>query len=113
MQEQAELEVAMATVVNRRTAEFDVYIGRGSRWGNPYSHKSGTLAQFVVGSRDEAIAAYRQWLWAEIQAQRITLEDLAQLDGKRLGCYCKPLSCHGDVLVQAVEWAVQQLNERR
>lgn len=34
----------------------------------------------------------------------ITEEMLSQLDGKRLGCFCKPKSCHGDVIVSAVEF---------
>jgi hypothetical protein len=26
--------------------------------------------------------------------------DLHELKDKRLGCYCKPLACHGDVYVE-------------
>lgn len=97
-------------VVNRRSSEFDVYIGRGSRWGNDFSHRAGTQAKFVVGTREEAIEAYRQQLWSKIKSGEVGLTDLAALHGKRLGCYCKPLACHGDVLVVAARWAVDQLD---
>lgn len=98
----------MCSVVNRRTHDFDIYIGRGSKWGNPFSHNEGTQAQYVVASREEAIECYRQQLWHNIQQGFVTIDDLLGLDGLLLGCYCKPLPCHGDVLVRAVNWAKKQ-----
>lgn len=86
-------------VVHCKKAAYDVYIGRPSKWGNPFSHKLGTQAQFVVGSRDEAIAAYREW----IVHQPELLAALPELKGKTLGCWCKPQSCHGDVLAALVD----------
>ena len=79
-------------VVNIITEEFDVYIGRGSQWGNP----------FVIGKdgdRDEVIDKYKDY----IADHPSLLRDLVKLRGKRLGCYCKPLRCHGDVLVELIE----------
>lgn len=87
-------------VVNRRKAAFDVYIGRGSMWGNPFRIGPD-------GDRANVIALYREWLWEQLCSGRITRQQLLALDGKRLGCYCAPLPCHGDVLVKAVEWARQ------
>ena len=95
----------MTTVVNKYKEPYTVYIGRGSIWGNPFSHKHGTKAEFVVESRDAAVEAYRLWLWDQIQHGLITREQLLALDGETLGCYCKPQACHGDVLIRAVEWA--------
>lgn len=99
-----------ATVVNRHYEKFDVYIGRGSKWGNDYSHKEGTKASHKVDSVEEAIGCYRLQLWHNIKEGFVTIDDLLALDGKRLGCYCKPRPCHGDVLVKAIEWAKQQRN---
>ena len=82
------------TVVNRRNASEDVYIGRGSKWGNPFK-----IGQ--DGSREEVIAKYREYLW---QSPHL-LDSLLELEGKKLGCFCKPHACHGDVLVRAVQWA--------
>lgn len=96
----------MCKVVNKYKEPYDVYIGRGSVWGNPYSHiPSGTKAQFVVASVDDAIEAYKKHLWKQIKDGSITIEQLLELDGKVLGCFCKPKPCHGDVIVKAVEWA--------
>ena len=90
----------MCKVVHCKKDQFDVYIGRPSKWGNPFSHKAGTMAEFVVGSREEAIAAYRRWITSG--DGRYLLQDLHELKGKTLGCWCRPLSCHGDVLAELV-----------
>ena len=85
-------------VVNLRESDYDIYIGRGSEFGNPFTHikDKKTLAQFIVNSRDEAIESYRKW----IKAQPDLLDKVETLRGKRLGCFCKPKSCHGDVLIE-------------
>ena len=31
------------------------------------------------------------------------MNDIMELDGKILGCHCKPKRCHGDVLVDVIE----------
>lgn len=93
-----------ARVVNRHKEEFDVYIGRGSKWGNPYSHSPGTKAEHVVADRGAAVASFRIHLWHSLQTGLITEDELLALDGKRLGCYCAPQACHGDVLVAAINW---------
>jgi hypothetical protein len=75
-------------VVNLRKEKYEVYIGRGSKWGNP----------FVIGKdggRDEVIEKYRGYLMNHPEL----IEDARkELRGKVLGCFCKPLPCHGDVL---------------
>ena len=88
----------MCTVVNKYKEDFDVYIGRGSVWGNPY-----VIGQ--DGTREEVIEKYKHYLWEMITSKRISLYQLKNLKGKRLGCFCKPKACHGDIIVKAVEWA--------
>ena len=83
-------------VVHCKKEEFDVYIGRGSKWGNPFSHKEGTLAEHIVGSREEAIAKYEEYLLSNQEL----VDSLPELKGKVLGCWCKPKACHGDVLLK-------------
>lgn len=83
------------TVVNILCEEYEVFIGRGSKWGNPFSHKRGTRAATVVKDRDEAIERYRRY----ILSRPDLLAQLHELKGRRLGCYCKPAECHGDVLM--------------
>jgi hypothetical protein len=85
-------------VVHCQREPYDVYIGRPSFWENPYTHHKTkkTLAKYVVRTREEAISRYRDW----VMSQPKMLLKLEELQGKRLGCWCKPLQCHGDVLIQ-------------
>lgn len=77
-------------VVNIRRARCDIYVGRGSKWGNPFSHLTGGM------TRREAIESYEAWL----KDQPELMAALPELRGKVLGCYCKPDPCHGDVLAR-------------
>ena len=83
------------TVVNLRKEPYDIYIGRGSVYGNPfYIGKDGT--------RKEVIIKYYKWLIGKIvipNRKPPSRKDLKKLIGKRLGCFCKPKLCHGDVLI--------------
>lgn len=93
----------MTTVVNKYKVNMSdpdiVYIGRGSVWGNDSEMKDRS-----DGERERVIQNYRKQLRDQLQSGSITKEDLLELDGKRLACYCAPKACHGDVLVKAIEW---------
>lgn len=84
-------------VVHCKKSDYDIYIGRPSKWGNPFTHKTGTKAKYIVGSRQEAIDKYRQWL---INQPKLVEKVKTELRGKVLGCWCAPKACHGDVLVE-------------
>ena len=96
----------MCKIVHINKAPYDIYIGRHSdpikgKWGNPFTHKKeNTKAEFIVGTRKEAIDAYANWIVFG-DGQHL-LKDLHELKGKTLGCWCKPKSCHGDILVKLV-----------
>ena len=93
----------MTKVVHCKKELYDVYIGRPSIWGNPYSHLKDTIAEFTVETREEAIAKYRQHLLMQIKDDVMFRELLLNdLDGKVLGCWCKPQSCHGDVIIEVI-----------
>ena len=109
----------MRAIVNLRTEprlreQFDyaqvvdntVLIDRRTMWGNPFK-----LGEH--GSREEVIARYRIDLWRRIRAGEVSLEELAELDGCWLACWCEPLPCHGDVLARAAAWASEVLAERK
>lgn len=83
-------------VVNRHVEPFDVYIGRGTPFGNPYHLKSER-------ERDAAIALYRNDFLQRIQDDPSFKAQVEALRGKRLGCSCKPKRCHGDVIVAYLE----------
>ena len=89
-------------VVHCKKEKYDVYIGRPSKWGNPFTFKQDgkTSAKYIVGSRSEAIDAYREWITNG--DGKDLLNDLQELKGKILGCWCKPQPCHGDVLNELI-----------
>ena len=79
-------------IVHCKKESYDIYIGRPSKWGNPFQiGKDGT--------REEVIEKFKNW----ILTQPNLLKDLHEIKGKTLGCWCKPKSCHGDVLVELIE----------
>ena len=84
-------------VVHWRKELFDVYIGRPSKWGNPFSSKQGTLADFRVASTEEALASYERWLLSQPELVAMARNELR---GKVLGCWCAPKKCHGDILAR-------------
>lgn len=91
---------------------FTLYIGRGggryerSKWANDFIIG-------VHGDRQQCINLYREKLKREIAAGRITIEELAALDGETFGCHCKPKPCHGYVLAEFVQWAKIELQKRK
>ena len=110
----------MTTVVNiKTTPDFnptknpnDIYIGRyyhslydafpSSRWHNPY--RIGTYLNRITGiteeiTREDSIRMYRDYITSNPKMMAF----LPELKGKRLGCWCKPLACHGDILIELVE----------
>lgn len=79
-------------VVHCKREPFDVYIGRPSKWGNP----------FILGrdgDRLQVVEKYREYLTAHPELIR---EAMTELVGKVLGCWCAPQLCHGDVLASLV-----------
>lgn len=83
-------------VVHCKREKFDVYIGRPSIWGNPFSHKPGTLARYKTETREESVSKYTEYLMTNYKL----MEKLPLLKGKILGCYCSPNLCHGHVLAE-------------
>jgi hypothetical protein len=83
---------------NKIIQDCDIYIGRRltmggwnlpqSKWANPFTVKS-------MG-RDEALRRYEEYIRGNPQL----MKELSELTGKRLGCFCKPNPCHGDILVK-------------
>jgi len=72
-------------VVHCKKEAYDVYIGRPSKWGNP----------FKGSNRNQNVADYKEYV-----RNSELYEQLEELRGKTLGCWCAPLRCHGDALVE-------------
>lgn len=84
------LKVASEFKSKKNTVKYE-YIGRGSYWGNPYSmYEDGD-------DREEVIRKFKY----DFDYEKFPNKDKSEvfkLAGKRLGCFCKPKVCHGDVI---------------
>lgn len=81
-----------------------IYIGRGSKWGNP----------FVIGehgTRDQVCNMYAEHMDNRIRQGTLTLQELAELHGKDLVCFCAPARCHGHYLKRKAFEAYKELNQ--
>lgn len=88
-------------IVNLRKDKCDVKITRTPKnevppppqfgcFGNPYPvEKYG---------REKCIEMYREYFYKKIEEDSAFKEAVLSLRGKTLGCFCKPLSCHGDII---------------
>ena len=84
----------MTKVVHCKKEPYDIYIGRPSKWGNPF-----TIGK--DGTREEVILKYIDWL----EQQPQLLAQISELKGKTLGCWCHPKPCHGDILAEIANTA--------
>lgn len=83
------------TIVNIKKEKCDVYIGRPGYFGNPFR-----IGEH--GDREMVLIHYKQWFYKKLNDPEFRRR-IEELRGKRLGCWCKPLSCHGDVIVEYLE----------
>lgn len=78
------------TVIHKKDVDlYDncVYIGRPSKFGNPFQIG-------VDGSRPEVLQKFEEYFYSNIELQQLVLDELT---GKTLVCWCKPHTCHGDI----------------
>lgn len=93
-----------------RNKEENVYIGRGrvvfidgiryplydSIWANPYKITPEQPREIVLDK-------YREYVEKKINQDKSLISELLKLKGKKIGCWCKPECCHGDVLVELID----------
>ena len=85
----AHVQLGEPRAVHCKRERHHVYIGRPSKWGNPF-------AVGRHGARGECIALYEAWL----RENTVLIAALDELRGLVLGCWCAPRACHGDLLVR-------------
>jgi len=112
----------MISVLNKhqiKNKSTGIYIGRGSVLGNPFTHLEldGTLAQYKCKSRDEALSNYETYLKQKISEKDLKICEelnkifLLAINGDvNLICFCKPKSCHGDIIKKIIEEKINQIN---
>ncbi len=111
--------IKMTKVVNINHSSYDEYIGRGTEYrthmnsrgiqpgekgwlGNPHPIGWCDICQ-TYHSREECIQAFKKDFYRKINNDSVFQKAVLQLRGKRLGCYCKPKACHGDVIKAWIE----------
>jgi len=85
-------------VVNLRSSPYDIYIGRRGHgfdgyFGNPFILYPGMQP-------GDTIAKYKVYFYARLKTDAEFKRRVLELKGKVLGCFCKPRSCHGDVIIE-------------
>lgn len=117
-----------------RGNEYEIYIGnlreldkkriaeiRGKKKGISFIvDRSSVLGNpFIIGrdgTRDEVIAKYKRWLWANIKSEdsvicnelkKIALR-LVSFNVVNLFCWCWPKNCHAEVIRSAIFWMIEQ-----
>ncbi len=91
-----------ATVVNIIYDVCDVYIGRSKipdvgYFGNPYHIGAD-------GTREEVLAKYLEYFIKRNKTDEEFHKRILDLAGKRLGCFCKPEACHGDIIARYLDF---------
>ena len=77
-----------------------VRVDRRSQWGNPFIMHDESM-------REEVIEKYRQHLWLKMKDPTLgptLVQDLLELSGSDLACWCAPKPCHADVMIRAIAW---------
>ncbi len=80
----------MPKVLNKRVGLSDdcVYVGRPTRWGN----------KFLIGKDGDRAGVIQKFAESLTEADYIDIK--TKLRGKDLVCWCAPLLCHADVLLE-------------
>lgn len=82
-------------VVNIYRDGYDVYIGRAGKgqdgyFGNPFRLAPG-------GAKGSTLERYREYFYNRLAEDPEFKRRIHKLKGRRLGCFCKPHACHGDI----------------
>ncbi len=90
----------MAKVLNKRIGHITreaVYVGRPSKWGNPFEIGDNHPIEARPITRDEAVDLYRTYIIAQMSEG---IRNPRDLQDKDLVCWCAPKACHADILLE-------------
>ena len=102
-------------VVNCRYEEYDIYIGRPSskypppEFGNWRCHFGNPFVISRDGNRKTVVDKFERWLRgkaykvAEPERRKWILKNLYRLKNKKIGCFCTPKLCHGNIYVKLIK----------
>jgi hypothetical protein len=98
-----------ATVVNLYHEPYNVYIGREGRWqdgyfGNPsIAGQSCAICGQVHTDGPSTLPCFEKYARKRISQDPEFRQKVKELQGRTLGCFCKPKPCHGDILATLAE----------
>ncbi len=103
------------TVVNIRKDPYDIYIGRAGKgrdgyYGNPHIVGYCPLCR-KTHKRGEAIEFFKEYFDKRIESDVEFKERVLELQGKRLGCFCAPNFCHGDIYKEWLDGQGEIIND--
>lgn len=81
-----------------RMPEGAIYVGRPSKWGNPFrvgeAYKTVAAGEMICSDASDAVRLYRPLAWCRKD------EIVRELRGRTLVCWCRTdRPCHADVLI--------------
>ena len=82
-------------IKNEETGKRERIPEKASEFANPF--KIGK-----DGTREEVIKKYEKYIMDKVENEEGMKEKLITMKNKKLGCWCKPEPCHGDVLLSIV-----------
>lgn len=100
----SEREYPKTSVVNVKKEDFDVYIGRASP-GYLASPFCNPFKLGADGTREQVLAKFEEYFVKKLAGDPSLNLSFALLKGSRLGCWCKPQACHGDILARLLDGA--------
>ena len=99
----------MPRVLNKHIDATDhgILVDRTTKWGNPYKVGSSKwqmgipvgLGKSDILSVDEAVKRY-EWRLRSTEIGATLMEQIHELRGKDLVCWCAPLPCHANILLE-------------
>tara|TARA_R110000772_G_scaffold20466_5_gene57020 strand:+ start:163251 stop:163562 length:312 start_codon:yes stop_codon:yes gene_type:complete len=79
-----------------------IYIGRPDKYGNPFSSKDSNIATNVQ-SKEESLNLFREHLNQNPDLIDDLIKDLKDNKVSKLGCWCFPKKCHGDIYIEKIK----------
>lgn len=95
----------MTLVVNLRVSDYDVYVGRPGKgqegyFGNPIRVGEDCFVCGNVHGKGETLGCFEAYVRQRLAVDPEYKARVKGLQGKLLGCFCKPRPCHGDILAK-------------
>ena len=102
------------------SSDLNIYIGRGSALGNPFSHLDSSYPDVTkVETREIAVAKYQEYLIQKLKEKNIPIINqikkiikCLEISNVNLICFCKPKLCHGTIIIAVIENIINKPNKQ-